>query len=250
MTGVANKRRLVLAAGALAWAGPLPAVPAPASPLRVLTSHLPPLVVEGGGKRPGALHEVLLELCRRAGMEPTLEFMPWKRAIVLAEMGPMTAVFPLTRVPEREARYRWLAQLYEENYVLLAPRGRRFDVRRPEAMKGMRIATIRGSAQAGILSEMGYTKLVEARTVDEVHRFLVQGVADAAFGELGIVRNSLRTRGEQAMFDVSEPVRRTAAWLAASVDFPEDEAVRLRHAMEQMVADGTHVKILQRYDLA
>ncbi|UUZ48290.1 hypothetical protein LP420_36260 [Massilia sp. B-10] len=31
--------------------------------LRVVTAHLPPLVVENGGKRPGALHEVVVELC-------------------------------------------------------------------------------------------------------------------------------------------------------------------------------------------
>ncbi|UUZ53878.1 hypothetical protein LP419_35705 [Massilia sp. H-1] len=38
--------------------------------LRVVTAHLPPLVVENGGKRPGALHEVVVELCLGSGPGP------------------------------------------------------------------------------------------------------------------------------------------------------------------------------------
>ncbi|UUZ48291.1 hypothetical protein LP420_36265 [Massilia sp. B-10] len=54
-------------------------------------------------------------------------------------------------MPEREAAFRWLAPLFEENYVFLAPRGRSFDVRRPEQMKDKRITLIRGGAQAAAL---------------------------------------------------------------------------------------------------
>ncbi|UUZ53879.1 transporter substrate-binding domain-containing protein [Massilia sp. H-1] len=117
-------------------------------------------------------------------------------------------------MPEREAAFRWLAPLFEENYVFLAPRGRSFDVRRPEQMKDKRITLIRGGAQAAALRELGYATIVEARSIDEVHRFLIHGMADAAFGEREIVRSSLRSRGEIGDFDTSEPVRKTAAWLA------------------------------------
>jgi polar amino acid transport system substrate-binding protein len=249
MAGTFYKRRLVL--GAAVALGALPLARAEMAPrLRVVTAHLPPLVVENGGKRPGALHEIVIELCRRVGQTPALEFLPWKRAIVVAGSTRHTAIFPLTRVPEREAAYRWLAPLFEENYVFLAPRGRAFDVRIPGQMKEKRITLIRGAAHVTLLRELGYHTIVEARSIDEVHRFLVHGVADAAFGEREIIRASLRSRGEIGDFETSEPVRKTAAWLAGSPDFSEADAAVYQRAMKEMVADGTHLAILRRYALA
>ncbi|SHG65418.1 ABC transporter substrate-binding protein [Massilia sp. CF038] len=243
------RRRLVLGA-AVALGGAALARAAGPIRLRVVTAHLPPLVVENGGSRPGALHEVLIALCRRVDQTPELEFLPWKRAILVAGIAPRTAIFPLSRVPEREAAFRWLAPLFEENYVFLAPRGRDFDVRNPAHMKDKRITLLRGAAQSTLLRELGYNNIVEGRSIDEVHRFLVHGMADAAFGEREIVRNSLRSRGQIAEFETSEPVRKTAAWLAGSRDFTEADAAMYQKAMQDMVADGSHQAILKRYGLA
>jgi ABC-type amino acid transport substrate-binding protein len=243
------KRRLLLCAAAALGGWPLARAQDLPS-LRIVSAHLPPLVVENGGKRPGALQEVVIELCRRVRRAPTLEFLPWKRAIAVAQVAPRTAIFPLTRTPEREPQFRWLAPLFEENYVFLARRGQRFDVQQPERMKQQRITLIRGAAHVTLLRELGYETIVEARSIDEVHRFLVHGVADAAFGEREIVRSSLRSRGQQDDFEISEPVRKTAAWLAGSPDFSEAEAAVYQRAMQEMVADGIHGAILRRYGLA
>jgi polar amino acid transport system substrate-binding protein len=248
-----KQRRLVLGASGLlaCWpavgAGPgHGAVPAT---LRIVTSHLPPLAIDNGGQTPGALHEVVTELCKRLQMAPALAFMPWKRAIFLATAGPATTIFPLTRSPERERQFRWLAPLYDEQYVFLAPRGRAFDVHHPANMQAMRIAHIRGSAVKAVLQAMGYHNFVEAGSVDEVHRFLAAGIADAAYGELSIVRQSLRARGTEADFVHSAALTRTAAWLAGSLDFTEADAARFQRAMHEMKADGSYFAILKRYQL-
>lgn len=223
---------------------------AAAPPLRVVTTDVPPLVVERGGARPGALHEIVTELCRRLGRSPQLQFFPWKRAIFLATHLPQTTIFPLTRLSERERQFRWLAQLYEEQYTFLAPRGRGFDVRNYEQMRDRRITLLRGSSLQEVLRELGFRHIVEANSVDEVHRFLVEAMADAAFGELAIIRASLATRRATHDFDVGAPVRRTAAWLAGSLDFTASDAARFQAAMKTIVDDGTHGKILERYQLA
>jgi polar amino acid transport system substrate-binding protein len=92
--------------------------------------------------------------------------------------------------------------------------------------------------------------LGEARSVDEVHRFLVNGMADAAFGESAIVRNSLRSRAAQDQFEVGEPVRKWGAWLAGSLDFGDTDAALFQKAMKEMTADGTAPRTLKSYDLA
>lgn len=223
---------------------------APVAQLRVVTTNLPPLVVENGGKRPGALRELLDELCNRVQMALKLEFVPWKRALFLATSMPATAVFPLTRVPEREVTFRWLAPLYEEHYLFLAAHNGRFDIARPEHMKSRRITLIRGAAQAAILQELGYHNIIEASSIEEVHRYLTGGMADAAFGERNIIQSSLNSRSAQRDFRLSQPVRTTTAWLAGSLDFDEATALKFQRAKAAMDADGTSRRILARYKLA
>jgi len=241
-------RRHILAALASAVIAPGSRA-GPPRPLRLVTAHLPPLVLEHGGARPGALYELVQELCRRLQLTPSADFLPWPRALFVASTMPGTAIFPLTRQPAREGRFRWLAPLYEEHYVFLAPRRSGFDLQHPQAMKTRRISLIRGAGQGNILRELGYQHLVEANSVEEVHRFLLGGMADAAFGERNIIRASLKQRGAEQDFAISVPVRSTTAWLAASLDFRAEEAQRFAHAMAAMQADGTARRILAKYDL-
>lgn len=245
------KRREVLGL-LLAGAGAPLALPASAEDgkLRIVTSHLPPLVLENGGERPGALQELVAELCRRLRVAPATEFVPWPRALFLATKMSATTIFPLTRIADREQQFRWLAPLYDEHYVFVAPRGKRFDVRRPLEMKDRRVTLLRGAAQGAILRELGYRNLVEARSIDEVHRFLKGGMADASFGERNIIRTSLKSRAAQAEFELSAPVRSTTAWLAGSLDYTEDDAQPFQRAMAEMRADGTYRRILAKYGLS
>jgi polar amino acid transport system substrate-binding protein len=222
---------------------------AAAKPLRIVTSSFPPLSIEAG-ERPGALTEMVLELCRRCERSPAIEFVPWPRALHLAAQLPGVAIFPLTRLSMREPHYRWLAPLFDEHYVFLAPRKGRFDVKQVNSMQASRIALIRGGTQAALLHEWGFHRLVEAKSVLEVHRFLAAGMADAAFGERNIIRASLKMHGAEQDFVISEPLRSTTAWLAGSPDFTPEEASAYQRAMAAMVADGSQKRILSGYGLA
>jgi ABC-type amino acid transport substrate-binding protein len=236
----------LLALGAVSGAG----ARAEQASLHIVTAHLPPLVMAPGDKQPGALRELVDALCRRLDVAPEMEFMPWRRALYVAATTPDTAIFPVTRLPERERHYRWLAPLYEENYIFMAQKGSDFDVHRPQDMTDRRIALLRGAAQSAILRELGFERLVEASSIDEVHRFLLAGMADAAFGERAIIHRSLDMRGEEKHFRLGQPVRSTTAWLAGSRDIGELQAARWRTAMAGLVADGTQKRIFRQYGLA
>lgn len=226
-------------------ANPIGAFAGVARKMQLVTSHLPSLVHESG--EPGGLQEIVAELCKRAGLKPATRFVPWRRAQFLATTMPATAIYPLTRLPEREAQYRWLVPLFEERYVLLAVRGKLSPI---EQMKDKRIALLRGAAQAVILKEQGFTRFVEASSIDEVHRFLLGGMADAAFGERRIISASLNGHGiSERDFETSAPIGSTTAWLAGSLDFDDTDIAQFQRALESMRADGSLRRILARHKL-
>ena len=243
-----QRRRLGLlccvpAFGLAALAGPASA----ASPLRIATSELPPFAMQNPGQQ-GALFEMVEELVRRSGMRSSIEFVPWRRAIFLSTSRPRSAIFPLTRSPERESQYRWLAPLYREHYLFLSLKGGRFDSARPQRSKQLRIATLRGSLMIKYLRDQGYAHVIEGASVEESMRFLRAGIVEAVCGDRNILRTALGGQfGDNHA--VSPTLLETHSWLGGSLDISEADALRFESAMKEMIADGTHARILKKYAL-
>ncbi len=219
-----------------------------AAPVRIATSELAPYSTEQRPGEPGALYEMVDELVRRAGAPATIEFVPWRRALFLTASRPRSAVFPLTRSPERETEYRWLAPLYREHFVFLSLKGGNFNSIKPERSKGRRIGTLRGSLMTTFLHQQGYANVIEAASVEEGMRFLRRGIVDAVCGDREILR---ALQGGQMGQDValSPTLRETTTWLGGSLDISEAEALRFEQAMKTMIEDGTYARILKKYQL-
>lgn len=226
----------------------LPLRAAAAEPVRVVTTELPPFAMESEPDAPGALLDIVQELLRRTQVEGKVEFVPWRRALLLSTTGRRAAIFPLSRTPEREGQYRWLARLYYERFVFLSARARAFDVDAPQHETRRRIGVLRGSAAIGALRGLGYTNLVEAASIDEELRFLKRGIVDAVFGESAIFHHVLKERiGDSYL--VSAPQHSVSTWLGGSLDFTEADAALFAKARKDMVDDGSYARILKKYGL-
>ncbi|MES2320278.1 MAG: transporter substrate-binding domain-containing protein [Pseudomonadota bacterium] len=217
-------------------------------PIRVATSHLPPYSMETANGPPGALYELVTEMLHRTGLPAKIEFVPWQRAIHLSTSQTRSAIFPLTRSPEREYQYRWLARLYHEHFLFLSLKGGKFDVRQPALGKERRIGILRGSLIGKTLREAGYRHIVEASSVDESLRFLRRGIVDAVCGERNIFLKAHQGSAASA-YRMSEPLRTTTTWLGGSLDFSEADAALFQKAMKDMIEDGSYDQILKKYSL-
>lgn len=235
--------------GAAVTAACLPCAFAAGPELRIATSQLIPYAVEHDRAAPGALHELVEAITARAGIPAHISFVPWKRAVYETNTLPRSAVFPLTRTPEREPAFRWLAELYREDFVFLALRDGRFNWRAPLEMKQARIGILRGSAMVPVLRTMGYQRIVETNSVRESVRFLEGGIVDAVMSDRYIVGHSIKGRPNLERFATSEPIRSTITWLGGSLDIPEAEAARLQKARAELVEDGSYARILKKYGL-
>ncbi len=221
----------------------------PAEPIRIATSDLPPFSMEGAPQAPGALYELVAELVRRTHLPANIEFVPWQRAVYLSTSQARTAVFPLSRSPERERHYRWLARLYHEHFLFMSLKGSRFDVLHPALGKERRIGVLRGSTTLKTLRESGYKNIVEAASVDESMRFLRRGIVDAIFGDRNIFRASFNGR-DDANYLLSEPIHTTTTWLGGTLDFSDADVALFQKAMKDMIEDGSYAQILKKYELA
>ena len=241
--------RLALLCCAVLLGGPgLPGQVLAGEHIHVSTSELPPFSTERSGAEPGALFEMVAELGRRTGMPTAIEFVPWKRAVFLTSSRGRSAIFPLTRSPERESQYRWLAPLYRENFVFVSLKRGAFDVLHPERDRQKRIGILRGSLMIKFLHDQGYPNIVEASSIEEGVRFLRRGIVDALCSDRDIVRSLL---GERIGHDylTGATLRQTTTWLGGSLDFSAAEAARFELAMKEMVDDGTYARLLKKYQL-
>lgn len=238
---------LCIALGA-GWPAPVCAGAPPAA-VRISTSDMPPLAIEAAPAAPGAVHELVSELMRRSKMPARIDFVPWQRALFLTSKSTRSAVFPLTRTPERDGQFRWLVPLFEGSFVFMSLKNNGFDVTRPSPARQPRIGVLRGSLMIKLLKSQGYQSIVEASTVDENVRMLRRGMVDAVAGERTIYRATLNRLFEHR-YQVSEPVAVNGMWLAGSLDFSEADAALLQKGLKDMVDDGSYARILKKYEIA
>ena len=217
---------------------------------RLVAADLPPYAIAQGGDSPGLLVEMVQDMARRMGTPATVEFYPWQRALTMATVLPHVAVLPLTRTAEREAQFRWLVRLHQQNFVFVALHGG-IDLHDLPALQRRRVVVLRGSPHKRVLQELNFSDVAECSTVRECMRMVKKGIADVTYGGEDIHRNAAGSDGNrESEFDFSAPFRSGDIWLAGSLDFSEEDSRRWRAALEAMRADGTLARILRKYGLA
>jgi polar amino acid transport system substrate-binding protein len=242
----ASWRRLRRAAIVTLAACALAAQAGELKPLRLVAGELAPFATEHGAQGPGALVEVAQEMVRRAtGTAVDPEFFPWKRAIAMVEAGPRVATLPLTRTPERESHYRWLARLYWQNFVFVALPGQ-LDLSDPNRLKDKHIVILRGSPHMQVLRDAGFRHVTECNSVTECMRMVKTGFADATYGGEAIHRSAA---GKADDFVYSRTFRDGEIWLAGSLDIPDSEAHVWQATLASMRGDGSYAGILRKYEL-
>ncbi|MES2300042.1 MAG: transporter substrate-binding domain-containing protein [Pseudomonadota bacterium] len=216
---------------------------------RLVAGELPPFSTQQGPDSPGVLVEVAQELSRRVGAAPSVEFFPWQRALMMTTNTARIAVLPLTRTPEREADYRWLAKLYWQNFVFISRHGT-VDLNNTAALKNRKIVVLRGSPHLKALLDAGFKSVGECSTVSDCMRMLKTGIVDLTYGGEAIHRGVANLAGaSEGDFDYSATFRSGEIWLAGSKDFSDAEAAAWQAAMKAMHADGSYARILRKHGM-
>jgi polar amino acid transport system substrate-binding protein len=226
---------------------------APAPRLTVLTEFAPPssMLEDGHAAGTGAVigrsSDKVREVMQRTGVAYTMEIQPWKRAYTAALERRDTCVFATTRLPERDALFKWIGPLESADWVLLGRADRQFALRTLDDARTLRIGTYNGDARDAFLRERGF--LVESAPNDIINpQKLLLGRIDLWAASLGRGSVMLEQNGWAGRIVPVLTFRKVDVYLACHRSLPDGLVKRMNDAIGAMQRDGTMRKIEQQYE--
>lgn len=246
-------RRLhALAAVLLTFAVLLP-LPAPAARALVLAaSEYPPYTSEALAQG-GPMSQIATAALQHAGYRVELKFLPWARALRLAEQGEVDGLLAVWHSPERERTF-WFSRPVVSNRLVLC--GRQPNV--PERfedfamLRDYTLGVVRGYAKPPGLEQAGRT-LEEATDDLQNLRKLVAGHVDLVLID-GRVQRFLVSRhmpeAAAALRCLQPPVQEPPLYLVVPRRVRDgQEVVRAFDAqLERMQRDGEYATISRGWD--
>jgi len=218
-------------------------------PVKLYMPDAPPLTLhhyEGGH---GMAGDVVLAALARIGKLTDIVAEPWPRAQISVSRGRNMLIIPLSRTPEREELYTWIASIMELErafFSLDEPVASFAEARR----RYQRIGVGLGTAQVETLRREGFAEqqIVQIRLGENPARLLELRRIDAWFTgideALYIWHKSAARRHELRM---SPPLVSTDLYLACSLDCDRQLVTQLRDAIAQLDHDGVSQRLRQAY---
>ena len=217
-----------------------------AQAIHFVTEEYPPFNYRKDGAIVGISIDQVTAITKAAGVDYTIELMPWARAFALAEHEPLHCAFTATHNKERHARFRWIEPLLEDVTILVRRRdGARADTL-DEARK-LRTGTQRDDYTVDLLAEKGFRDIDLAADLDITLGKLLSGRID-------LMPTSYKTF--EKMLHEGHPVEKALVMegqrygIACQKDMPEEIATRLQAALDTLILSGGQDRIFAAHGLA
>lgn len=116
-----------------------------AESLHLVTEAWAPYVYEHNGEPVGLDYEITREVLRRLDIGVTLQFLPWKRALLALDQGQADGILDIFRLAERESQMVYISEpLSEVQFVLFFARNRPYPYAKLDDLRDLLIGTSPG----------------------------------------------------------------------------------------------------------
>ena len=224
--------------------------PALAGNLTILTENLPPLNYLKGDVLVGPSVEIVREIQRRVGSHEQIEVYPWARAYKTALEEENVVLFSMTYTEDRHDKFKWIGPVAKKRDILVAKKGSGIRIKSLKDAKNVkRIGTVRDDTKEILLKSLGFTNLEPVS--DEL-----QNAKKLALGRIDLwvyKKPGLRTVCELARVDYDEVeevfhLREIELMIAFSKKTPDGMVQKWRNAFNEMLTDGTIMKIQKKWN--
>lgn len=217
--------------------------------VRLYMPDAPPLTLHDYQGGYGMVGDVALAAIARSGRLSQLMDEPWPRAQASVADGEDLLIIPLSRTPDREERYSWIApimQLERAFFSLDDPVHSFAEARQRYSRIGVGL----GTAQVEILRREGFadSQVVQLKLGENPARLLELGRIDAWFTgipeALYIWNKSIERQNDLQMSPV---LASTDLYLACSRLCDQTLIAELRTAVQELEAEGVSQRLRQAY---
>ncbi len=222
---------------------------AQASDIKVLANESMPFCGAVDGKPAGMAVEILNAATREGGPSFSFDFsMPWPRAQAQTHEQTNLAIIPFTRTPEREANYKWIAELFPY-HVHLVTIGRTAPLQSIAEAKDLDVGVLNGSSAVPLITKLGFTKLQVVANDDINVRKISAGHLGAWVVSQYVDKYLYTKIGQdpaQLQYgpDLGDDYH---IYIAADVAFSDADAKSITDAVDRVRASGELLRILQKY---
>lgn len=227
-------------------AGLAPARAEPQAPLAWVAGNLPPFAWDAPGGARGFAHDLAVAMAERLGRPGSVTYVPWARAVRMAEQGPGYGVFPLARTPDREAKFQWLVPLMTVRYgfYTLATESRL----ELDQLRSLRVGVLRGSPLAANLRAEHFKAIIEAKDYRDLLRLLRSRTLDAIYAGTAMLEAAMDEYSQPRMlFALQTTLGEAPLYMAASLSLDAVEAQRWVSAFRELEAEGVVTRLRRRY---
>lgn len=227
-----------------------------AGDLLFVTEPFPPYNYLEAGRAAGPMPEIVRAACERMAVQCTIEVMPWRRALQLAEQGKADGAFSLVRIPEREASFYLGPAVADVTYTLFAQKKSSLRYQQAADLNGYTLAAYGPSGTLRTLQELQASggKFDIIQEVDNAT--VLRKLAAGRYGERGAVLINrdvaywlIREEGLDNLKEVGD-LRRLAYHIGLSRQrVSEPTANRFNQALLALGRDGRLRAILKKHGL-
>ena len=202
-----------------------------------------------GIKGIGVYPDLFYEAAAAANTRIIFRYVPWGRAFRKVERSTDLLTFPLTRLPERESKYRWLVSLDRDEIVFLTTDTpiNNFD----QAKKLNRILVWEGSSMEIFLQQNGFSNLLRVAKAQSILRMLINGRADAWFTVRPEESTTFSVDGKAVELVAGDVVNTESVWLVGGKSFKySKDTRRFAENLRTLVEKGRLKELKAKYGIS
>jgi polar amino acid transport system substrate-binding protein len=217
-----------------------------ADPLKLVTEEYPPYSFRDGAILKGTSIDQVNLLMKDAGLDHTVEIMPWARALALAERQPDHCVFTAAHNAERDPNFKWVEPLLAGRTLLIRKAGASVNPQNLDEARQFLVGATRNDFTADILKAKDFKRVDLATDFNLTLKKLTVGRIDL----MPIAEDYyVKLRRDGAEIEKVLVLSEQIYSIACNKAVPDEQITKMQKSLDKLIADGSQAALFKKYGL-